>query len=142
MPLLHMLDTGLAAYLLGWTTLDTLERGAMSGQFFESYVFAQIYASFTNAGREPPLFFYRDKEKREIDLLIENNGVIHPIEVKKLATPGKTALADFRALSPLTQASEGETALKVRVGNGGLVCLADNLLPIDATNSLIPVWLI
>ncbi|MCL2781907.1 MAG: ATP-binding protein [Actinomycetia bacterium] len=142
LPLLHMLDTGLAAYLLGWTTPETLERGAMSGQFFESHVFAQIHASYTAAGHEPPLFFYRDKEKREIDLLIEKDGVIHPIEVKKSAAPGKSALANFRALRPLTQASPGETALRARIGHGGVVCLAADLLPLDATNSLIPVWLI
>ncbi|MCL1838437.1 MAG: ATP-binding protein [Propionibacteriaceae bacterium] len=142
LPLLHMLDTGLAAYLLGWTTSDTLERGAMSGQFFESYVFAQIYASYTNAGLEPPLFFYRDKQKREIDLLIAKDGAIHPIEIKKAASPGKSSLANFRALDPLTQASPGEEALKTRVGSGGVVCLADDFLPLDANNSIIPVWTI
>jgi len=142
MPLLHMLDTGLAAYLLAWTTAETLERGAMAGQFFESYVFAQIYASFTNAGIEPPLFYYRDTEKREIDLLILRDGAIHPLEVKKNTAPGKRALASFRALDPLSKDQNIEAYLKVRVDSGGVICMADDVLPLDATNSQIPVWVI
>ncbi|MCL2735949.1 MAG: ATP-binding protein [Propionibacteriaceae bacterium] len=142
MPVMHMLDTGLAAYLTHWTTAETIERGAMAGQFFESYVVAQIYASYANAGLEPPLFYYRDKEKREIDVLILRDGVIHPVEIKKSAAPGKQALTNFRVLNPLTTPSAGESHLKVRVGAGGVVCMADDVLPIDATNSLIPAWLI
>jgi len=142
MPLVHMLDTGLAAYLLAWTTAETLERGAMAGQFFESYVFAQVYASFTNAGIEPPLFYYRDTEKREIDLLMLRDGVVHPLEVKKAAEPGKHATANFRVLNPLAEASDIEARLKVSVGAGGVICMADDVLPIDATNALIPAWLI
>ena len=66
MPLLHFLDTGLAAYLLKWGNPEALERGAMSGAFFESYVFSEIYKSYLNAGKEPPVFYYRDKDKKEL----------------------------------------------------------------------------
>lgn len=69
MPLMHVLDTGLAAYLLKWGNPEALEKGAMSGAFFESYVFSEIYKSYLNAGKEPPIFYYRDKDKKEIDLL-------------------------------------------------------------------------
>lgn len=69
MPLIHFLDTGLAAYLLKWGNPEALEKGAMSGAFFESYVFSEIYKSFLNAGKEPPQFYYRDKDQKEIDLL-------------------------------------------------------------------------
>ena len=65
MPLLHFLDTGLAAYLLKWGSPEALERGAMSGAFFESYVFSEIYKSYLNAGKEPPVFYYRDKDKKK-----------------------------------------------------------------------------
>ena len=78
MPLLHFLDTGLAAYLLKWNNPRALENGAMAGAFFESYVFSEIYKSYLNAGKEPPIFYYRDKDQREIDLLIYENGALHP----------------------------------------------------------------
>ncbi|MDR1264376.1 MAG: ATP-binding protein [Propionibacteriaceae bacterium] len=139
-PLLHLLDTGLAAHLLRWSDPETLERGAMSGQFFESHVFAELYKSFAAAGREPPLFYYRDKDKREIDVLICQDGAIHPLEIKKSAAPGASALKNFRALDPL--AAPGPADLKVDLGAGGVLCLVDDVLPIDAKNSLIPAWLI
>lgn len=92
MPLLHFLDTGLAAYLLKWGNPEALEKGAMSGAFFESYVFAEIYKSYLNAGKEPPVYYYRDKDQKEIDLLIYQNGVLSPIEIKKAASPVKRQL--------------------------------------------------
>ena len=98
MPLLHFTDTGLAAYLLKWGNPEALERGAMSGAFFESYVFSEIYKSYLNAGKEPPIFYYRDKDQKEIDLLIYQNGMLSPIEIKKAASPGKTAIKNFRVL--------------------------------------------
>jgi len=132
MPLLHVMDTGLAAHLLNWTDPQVLERGAMAGQFFESWVFAQVFRSYANAGLEPPLFYYRDKDKREIDLLIERNGCVYPIEVKKSSNPGKSALRDFRALEPL----------KTTVGPGAVVCLADDVLPLDERNAQVPAWVV
>jgi predicted AAA+ superfamily ATPase len=142
MPLLHMLDTGLAAYLLRWTNPEALERGAMAGQFFESYVFAELYKSFAFTGQDPPLYYYRDKNKREIDVLIHRNGVLHPLEIKKSAAPGASALKNFRALDPLSTSSPGQDSLKTDVGSGGVICMADDVIPIDALNSLIPAWLI
>jgi predicted AAA+ superfamily ATPase len=142
MPLLHMLDTGLAAYLLRWTSPEVLERGAMAGQFFESYVFAELYKSFAFAGQDPPLYYYRDKDKREIDVLIHREGVLHPLEIKKSAAPGPSALKNFRALNPLTTSSPGRDSLKTTIGSGGVLCMTDDVIPIDATNSLIPAWLI
>ena len=99
MPLLHFLDTGLAAYLLKWGNPEALERGAMSGAFFESYVFSEIYKSYLNAGKEPPVFYYRDRDQKEIDLLLYQNGVLSPIEIKKAASPGKTAIRNFDVLT-------------------------------------------
>lgn len=133
MPLLHFLDTGLAAYLLKWGNPEALERGAMSGAFFESHVFSEIYKSFLNAGKEPPIFYYRDKDKKEIDLLLYQNGVLSPIEIKKSASPGKAAIKNFKVLEP---------ALKVELGTGSVVCMANDLLPVDDSNWYVPVWLI
>ena len=79
MPLMHFLDTGLFAYLLKWGSPETLELGAMSAAFFESWVFSEIYKSYINAGKEAPLYYYRNKEKHEIDLLIFENGTFCPM---------------------------------------------------------------
>ena len=144
MPLLHFLDTGLAAYLLKWGNPEALERGAMSGAFFESYVFSEIYKSYLNAGKEPPIFYYRDKDQKEIDLLIYQNGVLSPIEIKKAASPGNAAIKNFRVLDPLNAAKTfgGLETLKVEIGTGSVVCMANDLLPIDEKNWYVPVWLI
>ena len=144
MPLLHFLDTGLAAYLLKWGTPEALEKGAMSGAFFESYVFSEIYKSYLNAGKEPPVFYYRDKDKKEIDLLIYQNGVLSPIEIKKSASPGKTAIKNFKVLDPITHEENfrGLESLKVKIGTGSVVCMANDLLPVDSKNWYVPAWLI
>lgn len=144
MPLLHFLDTGLAAYLLKWGNPETLEKGAMSGAFFESYVFSEIYKSYLNAGKEPPIFYYRDKDQKEIDLLLYQNGVLSPIEIKKAASPGKTAVKNFRVLAPVSknETSNGLESLKIEIGTGSVVCMANDLLPIDEKNWYVPVWLV
>ena len=102
MPLLHFLDTGLCAYLLKWSNAEVLERSAMSGSFFESYVFSEIYKSWLNAGKEPPLYYYCDKEQHKIDILILHDGILYPIELKKAASPGIDAVNHFRMLEPIT----------------------------------------
>ena len=144
MPLLHFLDTGLAAYLLKWGNPEALERGAMSGVFFESYVFSEIYKSYLNAGKEPPIFYYRDKDQKEIDLLLYQNGILSPIEIKKAASPGKTAIKNFNVLEPVMRegAFEGLESLKVEIGTGSVICMANDLLPVDEKNWFVPVWLV
>ena len=144
MPLLHMLDTGLAAYLLKWGNPESLEKGAMSGAFFESYVFSEIYKSYLNAGKEPPVYYYRDKDRREIDLLLYQNGTISPVEVKKAASPGKAAVKHFNVLDPVQMPEKFNAIkeLKVDIGSGSVMCMAKDLLPIDAKNWYVPAWLV
>ncbi len=143
-PLLHFLDTGLAAYLLRWGSPEALERGASSGAFFESWVFSEIYKSYANAGRVPPIYYYRDRDKKEIDLLLYENGVLSPVEVKKAASPGRAAVKNFSVLSPLNAAENfgGLAALKTEIGMGSVICMSEHLLPLDEKNWLVPSWLI
>lgn len=143
-PMLHFLDTGLCAQLLKWGNPEALERGAMSGAFFESYVFSEIYKSYLNAGKEPPIYYYRDKDKKEIDLIIYENGTLYPIEIKKTASPGKDAIKHFGVLESVTEPEKfGELSqTKMKIGNGAVVCMANNLLPIDAKNWYVPAWMI
>lgn len=144
MPLMHFLDTGLAAYLLKWGNPETLEKGAMSGAFFESYVFSEIYKSYLNAGKEPPLFYYRDKDQKEIDLLIYQNGTLFPIEIKKAASPGKTAIKNFKVLNAVQYPEKfgNISELKTNIGYGNVICMSQDLLPLDEKNWYVPVWTI
>ena len=144
MPLMHFLDTGLAAYLLKWGSPETLEKGAMSGAFFKSYVFSEIYKSYLNAGKEPPIFYYRDKEQKEIDLLLYQDGTLFPIEIKKAASPGKTAIKNFHVLNPLQEPEKfgAVNELKTNIGHGSVICMATDFLPIDENNWYVPVWMI
>ena len=144
MPLMHFLDTGLCAYLLKWGNPETLERGAMSGAFFESWVFSEIYKSYINTGKEAPLYYYRNKEKHEIDLLIFENGILNPIEIKKAASPGTEAVKHFKALNPLTDPERFDELeqYRVEIGNGAVICMASDLLPVDKKNWFVPAWMI
>jgi len=143
-PQMHFLDTGLCAYLLKWSNAEILEKGAMSGAFFESYVFSEIYKSFLNEGKEPPLFYYRDRDKKEIDLMIYLNGTLYPIEIKKTASPGKAAIKNFNVLNPVLEPEKfGELEqMKVAIGQGTVICMANDILPIDPKNWAVPAWLI
>lgn len=131
-PKLYFLDTGLAAYLTRWTSPEALEAGAMSGAFFETFVVSEIMKSWYNAGKTPPVFYYRDKDRNEIDLILEADGKLHPIEIKKSANPGKDAIAAFRVLSDAGRS----------VGSGGVVCCATEYLPLDTKNSIVPWWMV
>jgi predicted AAA+ superfamily ATPase len=132
-PLLHFLDTGLAAHLLRWSSPETLERSSMAGAFFESWVFSEVYKSYVNAGKIPPLYYYRDKDKREIDMVLNYDGKLFPIEVKKSAALiGADAVRHFRLL---------ETGGLER-GEGAVVCMYGDVLPINAQDSYVPAWLV
>jgi len=129
---LYFLDTGLCAYLTKWSSPESLEAGAMSGSIFETYVVGEIVKSYINAGKRPPLYFYRDKEKREIDLILYQNNTLSPIEIKKSTNPGKDAIQHFSILDKAG----------LQISTGGVICLQDDLMPIDRNNWMVPVGLI
>ena len=127
-PKLHMLDTGLAAFLTGWTSPEVLLNGAMAGAFFESRCVAEILKSYVNAGETPNFYYYRDKDKNEIDLVIERNGKIYPVEFKKAATVSKADVKHFNKLANL----------KTPVGTGTLISLYPDSVLIKDTVKTIP----
>ena len=104
----------------------------MSGAIFETYVISEIVKSFYNAGKRPPVFYYRDTDQQEIDLIIEANGTLFPFEMKKSAAPGKNSVRHFRALEKTEK----------KIGTGGVICMTDSVYPIDGKNYCIPAWLI
>ncbi len=133
-PKLYFLDTGLAAYLTKWNSPDVIEAGAMSGAFFETFVLAEILKGYYNAGiLEPALYYYRDKDAKEIDIILEENGTLYPIEIKKTANPSKEHIANFSVLDRLKD---------MKIGTGCVVCMYDKVIHINDNNVSIPVtWL-
>jgi predicted AAA+ superfamily ATPase len=131
-PNMYFTDTGLCAYLTRWNSAETLEISAMSGAFFETYAVSEILKSYCNAGKRPPVYYYRDTDGKKIDLLIEKNGTLYPIEIKKSANPGRKAVKNFSVI---------EKTGRIR-GEGGVVCLYHDVAPIDKNNWIFPVWLI
>ena len=130
-PKLYFLDTGLAAYLTRWNTPDVLKNGAMAGAFFESFVISEIIKGYYNKGIvDPPLYFYRDKDMNEIDLVIEENGTLYPLEIKKHADPQKKDLDAFDLLGKIPG---------VKRGSGGVICLYDRLVTLKANDRAIPI---
>lgn len=145
-PRMYFLDTGLCAHLMGWGNAKVLENSAMSGAFFETWVVSEIYKSYLNNGKRPPLYFYRDSNKKEIDLIIYQNGTVYPIEIKKGTAP-KDAIKNFSVLKPIENEPEEDafseaSHLKTEVGTGAVVCLSSDILPIDKKNWYVPAWII
>ncbi|MCL2649481.1 MAG: ATP-binding protein [Candidatus Azobacteroides sp.] len=128
-PKLHFMDTGLCAYLCGWTSPETLSTGAMNGAIFESYVVSEIIKSYIHNNEPAQFYFYRDKEKQEIDLIIERDNVFYPVEIKRTASPKEDDIKTFRLLEKM-----GVTA-----GKGVIVCLYENLLPLNREALIVPV---
>lgn len=130
-PKVYFLDTGLAAYLTKWNTPEVLKNGAMAGAFFESFVVSEIIKSYYNKGvLEPPVYFYRDKEMNEIDILIEDGGTLYPVEIKKHADPTKRDVEAFDLLDKIPG---------VKRGVGGVICLYDNLITLKGNDRVIPI---
>ena len=130
-PKIYFLDTGLAAYLTRWLTPETLLEGAMNGHFLESFVIAEILKSYTNAGKEEDFYFLRDGSGREIDLLIFQNNTLFPIEIKKHSAPTPEDIKGFDMLHGVKG---------VNIGEGGVICLASDLLPLKDKHKIIPLW--
>jgi predicted AAA+ superfamily ATPase len=131
-PKLYFCDTGLCAYLTRWLTPDSLREGAAGGHFFENYVVMELVKNYAYARNSALLTFYRDSNAKEIDLFVEENGMIHPLEIKKSANPPKNETKKFSVIE--------KTSL-IR-GHGGIVCMAPSPFPLDRMNSLIPSNLI
>lgn len=130
-PKLYFMDTGLAAYLTKWNTAEVLQHGAMAGAFFETFIVGEIIKSYYNRGiLEPPLYFYRDKEQREIDLLLEADGTLYPLEIKKHADPRVDDIKAFAVLEKLPG---------VKRGSGGVICTYDKLTALKGQDRVIPV---
>lgn len=131
-PKLYFYDTGLVCYLTKWSSTKTLESGAMNGAILENYVVSEIAKTYLNCGQEPFMYYYRDKDAKEIDIVLEHDGVLNPIEIKKTSNPGTELTKVF---SLLDKAS-------VPRDKGAIICMKPSLGAIDRDNYIVPVWMI
>ena len=130
-PKIYFMDTGLACFLTGYVSSQTLQRSSYSGQIFETYIISEIVKSYTNNQRDPKkhLYYYRDNNEKEIDLLVIHEDNIYPVEIKKGANPGKDAIKNFNIVDKFEMKSP----------NGIVICLTKDIHAIDKKNYMVPI---
>lgn len=131
-PKVYFYDTGLVCYLTRWSSPEVAESGAMSGALLENFTVSELMKSYQNAGLEPYLSFYRDRDAKEIDVILEGDGKLCPLEIKKTATPDRRLTRVFNVIdrSPL------------QLGTGAVLCMADKFSAFDSNNLIVPIWMI
>ena len=131
-PKLYFFDTGLVSYLTRYTTPEILMNGAINGAILENYAILEILKTYSNSGIECIAHYYRDKEGKEIDLIIENGGMLHPIEIKKTASPPAELTSNFKILDKNS----------LPRGTGAIICTKQEISAIDRSTVIVPVWTI
>ena len=131
-PKLYFFDTGLVAYLTSHTTPELLANGAINGSILENYIVSEIRKTYFNNGINCSMWYYRDKNNKEIDIIIENNGELHPIEIKRSANPASELINTFSVLNRSS----------ISKGKGAVICMKQDLSAFNSDNFIIPVWMI
>ena len=131
-PKIYFYDTGLVCYLTKWSSPEIAKSGAMKGALLENYAVLEIIKSYQNAGREPYLYFYRGRDTKEIDVIIEGDGKLCPIEIKKTVTPYKRLVKTFGLLDKAP----------LKIGTGAALCMAEQFGAFDRDNLIVPIWMI
>lgn len=127
-PKLYFCDTGLCAHLSMWLTKETLMNGAASGHFFENHVVIELLKNYSYSKTKVNLAYYRDSNAKEIDLFVEANHLIHPLEIKKSANPDYRETKKFGVIDKI----------QLQRGSGGVICMCEEVIPIDDLNCFIP----
>ena len=131
-PKMYFFDTGLVAYLTKYSSPEILQNGAINGAILENYTVAEIRKTWLNNAKECLLHYYRDKDTNEVDLVIESDGELHPLEIKKSTNPGTELVSAFKVLDKGT----------VPRGSGAILCLRETLSAIDRNTFILPIWMI
>ncbi len=131
-PKLYFYDTGLVCYLTKWSSPEVAEAGAMNGALLENFAISEIIKGYQNAGLEPYVYFYRDRDTKEIDVIMERDGKLYPLEIKKTSTPDKRIVKNFKVIdkSPL------------QPGTGAVLCMVEQFGAFDRNNLIVPIWMI
>lgn len=128
-PKIYFMDTGLCSYLAGWQSAKELQMSSSAGHYLETFVISEIIKSYNARGIEPNITYYRDKDKNEIDLVFFKNNTLYPFEIKKTASPKVSMIKNFKFLENTNK----------QVGEGGIICLYDDLIHLDKNNYIIPI---
>ncbi len=128
-PKLYFLDTGLVCYLTGWHNARVASQGAMAGSLLENYAISEIIKSYWHRGHEAPIWFWRTKEGHEVDLIIEEEGKLFPVEIKMSMTPDMNMAKGIQQLNKLSN----------NVNKGAIVCLAESEYPLNREINIIPL---
>ena len=131
-PKMYFFDTGLVAYLTKYSSPEVLMNGAINGAILENYVVSEIIKSYHNCAKDCLLWYYRDKESNEIDMVMESDGMLHPIEIKRSANPSNNLVSAFDILD------KGSAPR----GKGAIICMYPELSAVNTDNYIVPVWLI
>ena len=131
-PKMYFFDTGLAAYLTKYASPEILMNGAINGAILENYTVAEIRKTWLNSARECLMHYYRDRDTNEIDMVIEADGELHPLEIRKSTNPGTELASAFKVLD------KGS----VPRGTGAILCLREEMSAIDRNTFILPIWMI
>ncbi len=131
-PKLYFFDTGLCAYLAKWLSPDILLNGNGAGHYFENCVVTELIKGLDYSSMNYDLTYFRDSNNKEVDLFLEMNGELHPLEIKLSASPDKREVKKYTLLDNND----------IPRGNGGIVCMSPTVHPIDEQNCFIPIHLL
>ena len=131
-PKMYFFDTGLVAYLTRYSSPEILANGAINGAILENFVVSELLKSYHNNAKECLLWYYRDSNSNEIDMVIESDGMLHPLEIKRSVNPGSELISAFNLLNKAS----------VPRGNGAILCMRPKLSAINSENYIVPIWMI
>ena len=131
-PKMYFFDTGLVSYLTRYASAEILMNGAINGAILENYVVSEIIKTYSNNAMDCGIYYYRDKNSNEIDIVMESNGQLHPIEIKKSINPPSQITRTFKLLDKAS----------LERGTGAIICLREELSAIDRSTYIIPIWMI
>lgn len=131
-PKMYFFDTGLVAYLTRYSSPEILANGAINGAILENFVVSELLKSYHNNAKDCLLWYYRDSNSNEIDMVIESDGMLHPLEIKRSVNPGSELISAFNLLDKAS----------VPRGNGAILCMRPKLSAINSENYIVPIWMI
>ena len=131
-PKMYFFDTGLVAYLTRYSSPEILANGAINGAILENFVVSELLKSYHNNAKECLLWYYRDSNSNEIDMVIESDGMLHPIEIKRSVNPGSELISAFNLLDKAS----------IPRGKGAILCMRPKLSAINSENYIVPIWMI
>ena len=133
-PKIIFLDSGLCSYLCGWNSGENIMNSTVSGHYLEAYIISELIKNKRNNPDDInyDIYYYRDRDKKEIDLIIALDNIIYPFEIKKTANPQKSMIGNFKVLENKN----------LNVGDGGLLCFYPNIIPLDEHNKAYPISVI